>query len=178
MTHRITEAMERLEREHRIGIFPYLTVGFPSVEETLALVPALAEAGADQIELGIPFSDPMADGPTVQAATLHALQQGVTPAACLEVCRTLRERGLTIPIVFMGYYNPVLSYGLAAFAQDAADAGADGLIVPDLPAEEETPLKRELQARELSLISMLAPTSTDERIAEACAPGRRVRLLR
>jgi tryptophan synthase alpha chain len=169
MTHRMTEAMERLEREHRTGIFPYLTVGFPSVEETLALAPALAEAGADLIELGVPFSDPMADGPTVQAATFHALQQGVTPAGCLEVCSTLRKRGLTIPIVFMGYYNPLLSYGLAAFAQDAADAGADGLIVPDLPAEEAGPLKSELQACELSLISMLAPTSTDERIAEACA---------
>ncbi len=169
MTKRMTEAMKRLEDEHRTGVFPYLTVGFPSVEETLALVPALAEAGADLVELGIPFSDPMAEGPTIQASSFHALQQGVTLARCLEVCRTLRERGLTIPIVFMGYYNPLLSYGLSAFAQEAADAGADGVIVPDLPLEESALLGEQLRARKLSLISMLAPTSTDERIAEACA---------
>ena len=169
MTERMTEALRRLEREHRTGVFPYLTVGFPSVEETLALVPALAGAGADQVELGIPFSDPMADGPTVQASSFHALQQGVTPARCLEVCRALREAGVSVPLVFMGYYNPLLSYGLSAFAQEAADAGADGIIVPDLPPEESAPLREQLQARKLSLISMLAPTSTEDRIVDACA---------
>ena len=169
MTERMTEALRRLEREHRTGVFPYLTVGFPSVEETLALVPALVGAGADQVELGIPFSDPMADGPTVQASSFHALQQGVTPARCLEVCRALREAGVGVPLVFMGYYNPLLSYGLSAFAQEAADAGADGIIVPDLPPEESAPLREQLQARKLSLISMLAPTSTEDRIVDACA---------
>lgn len=168
MTERMKEALSRLMSEGRIGIFPYLTVGFPSVDDTIELVPALAGAGVDLIELGMPFSDPLADGPTIQSASFQALQQGVTPAQCLEVCRTLRERNLTIPLVLMGYYNSILNYGLEAFALDAFSSGVDGLIVPDLPPEEAMPLRKELLKHELSLIVMLAPTSTEERIAEVC----------
>ena len=169
MASRMTEALSRLGREGRTGIFPYLTIGYPSVEETLELVPALAGAGADLIELGIPYSDPLADGPTIQASSYHALQQGVTTARCLEVCAALRERGVTVPLVFMGYYNPIFSYGLGGFAKDAAAAGADGVIVADLPVEEASPLREELLAQELSLVRLLAPTSTDDRIARVCA---------
>jgi tryptophan synthase alpha chain len=160
---------QRLTQEGRTGVFPYLTVGFPTIDDTLSLAPALAEAGADLIELGVPFSDPIADGPTIQAASFDALQQGVTLTKCLEVCKTLRGNGLETPLVLMGYYNPILSYGIDAFARDAALAGADGAIVPDLPPEESTLLREALKAQGLPLISLLTPTSTDERIAEACA---------
>ena len=169
MTSRMTEALSLLGREGRTGIFPYLTIGYPSVEETLELVPALASAGAALMELGIPYSDPLADGPTIQASTHHALQQGVTTARCLEVCAELRKRGVTIPMVFLGYYNPILRYGLDAFARDAAAAGADGVIVPDLPMEEAAPLRRELLSQGLCLVRLLAPTSTDDRIERVCA---------
>jgi tryptophan synthase alpha subunit len=168
MTLRLQQALSMLKPKEHIGVIPYITVGFPTVDDTLSVVPALEKAGATVVELGIPFSDPLADGPTIQAASLHALQQGVTTDTCLEVCQTLRKRGLTIPILFMGYYNPILSYGIARFAKDAAEAGADGMIVPDLPPEEAGPLRAELSGHELSFITMLAPTSTDERIALVC----------
>jgi tryptophan synthase alpha chain len=168
MTLRLQQALSMLKPREHIGVFPYITVGFPTVDDTLSVVLALEEAGAAVVELGIPFSDPLADGPTIQAASFRALQQGVTTATCLEVCQTLRKRGLSIPILFMGYYNPILSYGIARFAKDAAEAGADGMIVPDLPPEEAGPLHAELTAHGQSLITLLTPTSTDERIALAC----------
>jgi tryptophan synthase alpha chain len=127
-------------------------------------VPALVEGGADIIELGIPFSDPLAEGPTIQHSSFHALQQGVTPRLCLEVASTLRERGVTVPLVPMGYYNPMLAYGLDDFVRDAAAAGVDGLIVVDLPPEESAEVREACLASDIRLIYLLAPTSTDERI--------------
>jgi tryptophan synthase alpha chain len=168
MTKRLQEALAKLKPMTNVGLIPYLTVGFPSVEETLALVPALERSGATIVELGIPFSDPIAEGPTIQASSYRALQQGVTTQTCMEVCKTLREQGVAIPLLFMGYYNPILSHGLAAFAKDAADAGADGAIIPDLPPEEAGELRDHLKTHDLTLITMLAPTSTEERIALAC----------
>ena len=168
MTSRLHQALAGLKRGERVGVIPYLTVGFPTVEDTIALVSALARAGATAVELGIPFSDPLAEGPTIQASSFRALQQGVTMNTCLEVCGRLRGQGLTIPLLFMGYYNPVLAHGIESFALDAAKAGADGMIVPDLPPEEAGPLRSALTAQGLSLIPMLAPTSTEERIALAC----------
>ena len=154
------------------AIIPYLTVGFPDVATTLEMAAALEEAGAAVIELGVPFSDPLADGPTVQRCGFHALRQGVTLGRCLEACATLRSRGVAVPLVFMGYYNPLLAYGLEAIAEDAASAGLDGFIVPDLPAEEAGPLLAACDARELAVAPLLAPTSTDQRIAAACARAR------
>ena len=168
-SQRLQETFNRLAGSGKIGIIPFITVGYPDVETTLEMVPALAESGADVIELGVPFSDPLADGATNQKASLHALQQGVTLKRCLEVCRTLRENGLTTPLVFMGYYNQLLAMGLDAFADEGQKAGLDGVIVVDLPPEESEPLTKVCSPRGIDVISLLAPTSTDERIAAACA---------
>lgn len=163
-TQRIRDAFARAHREGRAALAPYLTIGHPTPAATLGLVPAVERAGADLMELGIPFSDPLADGPVIQMATQRALAQGMTVAGCLETVRALRARGVTIPLVFMGYYNPLLAYGLERFCRDAAVAGADGLIVPDLPPEEGSALESYCAAQGLALVYLLAPTSTPERI--------------
>ena len=161
---RIGDTFKRLRAERRTGLVAFLTVGYPSVEDTLAFVPALVEGGADLIELGVPFSDPLGEGPTIQRSSHHALLQGVTPRTCLDTAARLRERGLEAPIVLMGYYNPLLAYGLPEFCRDAASAGADGIIAVDLPAEESHSLRDACGANGLDLIYLLAPTSSDERI--------------
>ena len=161
--------MAGLRAEGRLGLIAYLTAGYPDVESTLRLVPALAAGGADMVELGVPFSDPLADGATIQRASHHALGQGVTVAVCLDVVRRLRKDGLTIPLLLMGYYNPILAYGIEGFARDAAGAGADGLIVVDLPPEEALPVQIASTGRGLDLVYLLAPTSSDERIARVAA---------
>ncbi len=166
MTGRLGPTFERLKAEGRTGLIAFVTVGFPSLEATLEAVPALVEGGADVIELGVPFSDPIGEGTTIQRASFAALQNGVTPEVCLDVLRKLRANGLDAPVLLMGYYNPILAYGIDAFCRDAAEAGADGFIVVDLPPEESGPLHRACQANGLSIIYLLAPTSTDERIQQ------------
>ena len=168
-TDRIKDRFDGLAVRGEMGLIPYLTVGFPTVEDTLSLVPALVEGGADVIELGVPFSDPIADGPTIQRSSFHALTQGVTPAICLDVCGRLRSEGVTVPLVLMGYYNSILSYGLERFAGDAAQAGVDGAIVVDLPFEEASPLRAVLDRQGIHIIPLLAPTSTDARIEMNCS---------
>ncbi|MBI4300270.1 MAG: tryptophan synthase subunit alpha [Chloroflexi bacterium] len=150
----------------RTGLIVYLTTGFPDIRATLELVPALVRGGADLIELGIPFSDPLADGATIQRASMRALEQGVTMRQCMDTCRALREQGVNVPILLMGYYNPILRYGLERFCTEGFVSGIDGVIVPDLPPEEAEPLLRVCKDRRLDLIFMLAPTSTEERIAK------------
>jgi tryptophan synthase alpha chain len=162
---RLEATFARLRKEKRAGFVAFLTVGYPSVEDTLRLVPALVEGGADVIELGVPFSDPLAEGPTIQRASHQALQQGVTPAVCLDVVSRLRAAGVEAPLVFMGYYNPLLAYGLETFCSAAARVGADGIIAVDLPPEESGPLHDACRQSGLDLVYLLAPTSTDERIA-------------
>ena len=115
---------------------PYLTMGYPELESALTLVPTLAAAGADLIELGVPYSDPLADGVTIQASSQQALRNGMTLSLCLEQAATLRSRDVIVPFILMGYYNPLLQMSLTQFACRAADAGIDGVIVPDLPLEE------------------------------------------
>lgn len=166
--NRLTVTFERLRREAECGVFPYLMVGYPSVEATLRLVPALVEAGADAFELGVPFSDPLADGPAIQKAGFHALAQGVTLQTVLDACRALRNR-VEVPLLIMSYYNLLLTYGLDRFAAAAASAGADGVIVPDLPPEEAPPLQRACRASGLDLVMLLAPTSSDERLRRIVA---------
>ena len=163
---RIEETFARLKAEGRTGFVAFLTVGYPDVESTLRIVPALIEGGADVIELGIPFSDPLAEGPTIQKASFHALEQGVTVATCLDVVRKLRDSGVEAPIVPMGYYNPLMAYGVERFTKDAAEAGVDGLIIVDLPPEESDEMLAACEAAGLRLIYLVAPTSTEERIRE------------
>ncbi|MGQ9546169.1 MAG: tryptophan synthase subunit alpha [Dehalococcoidia bacterium] len=145
------------------ALIPYITVGYPAVETTLRAVPLFARSGCDIIELGIPFSDPLADGATIQRASYEALRQGVTPKVCLEVAEELRRR-VEIPLVFMTYYNPVLNFGLEQFCAKCAQAEIDGLIIPDLPPEEGEELEKSASRHGLALTYLLAPTSTEERI--------------
>ena len=145
------------------ALIAYVTVGYPSIETTLKVVPLLAANGCNIVELGIPFSDPMADGATIQKASFCALQNGVTPLRCLEIASQLRQE-VKIPLVFMTYYNPIFSYGLEAFCTDSVRSGIDGLIVPDLPPDEGAELETISQRQGLDLIYLLAPTSTEERI--------------
>ncbi len=147
----------------RKALIAYITVGYPSIEATLKVVPILARSGCDLVELGIPFSDPLADGATIQKASFDALKNGVTPKLCLEVAGQLSSQ-VDIPLVFMSYFNPVFGYGVERFGTAAAAAGVSGLIIPDLPPEEGSELEASTQQQGLDLIYLLAPTSTGERI--------------
>jgi len=159
--------MSRIASVFRPGykaLIAYLTVGYPTLETTYEVASVLANNGCDIIELGIPFSDPLADGATIQKASYQALQQGITPQVCLEAARKLRRK-IAVPLVFMSYYNPILSFGLEAFCQASVKAGIDGLIIPDLPPEEGAELEATTRKLNLDLIYLLAPTSTEERIS-------------
>jgi len=166
--NRIKNSFNTLKEKGEMGVIPYLTVGFPSIQDTMDMVPALAEGGADIIELGVPFSDPLADGTTIQRSSFQALSNGINLKKCLDICKDLRQNGLTTPLVLMGYYNPILRFGLKEFAISCKENGVDGIIVPDLPFEEAQPLKTECRENEISLIPLLAPTSTDKRIEKTC----------
>lgn len=159
----ISEIFDKKRSAGRIALMPYLAVGYPTVEMTLELGPALARAGADIFELGVPFSDPLADGATVQHATQVALRNGVTLATCLEVAAELRQK-LSTPLLLMSYYNPIAHFGDAEFCASARRAGVDGLIVPDLPPEEAGDLQDAAKTNGLDLVYLVAPTSTDERL--------------
>ena len=158
-------------RPNHKALIAYLTVGYPDVETTRKAAVTLANSGVDIIELGIPFSDPLADGATIQKASYQALQQGITPQVCLEVAKQLHQQVAT-PLVFMTYYNPVFHFGLQAFCQSCTEAGISGLIVPDLPPEEGGELEAVTEKNNLDLIYLLAPTSTKERIALVAARSR------
>ncbi len=141
---------------------PYYPLGYPDLETSINVIEALANNGANLVEVGLSFSDPLADGPVIQQATQVALEQGITVKKALEAVTGLRARGVDIPLVLMGYYNPMMAYGLEAFVRDARAAGADGFIIPDLPAEESGEF--EALAGDLPLIRMLAPTTPPERM--------------
>jgi tryptophan synthase alpha chain len=161
---RIDNVFADLKTQGKTGIIAYVTVGYPDVDATRAVVPAIIEAGADMIELGVPFSDPLADGPTVQRSSQAALLNGVTLETCLEVCGELRERLPLVPLILMPYYNPILAYGVNRFAESAQAAGVDGVIVPDLPPEEAGPLLEACRPHGIEVIFLLAPTTTDARM--------------
>ncbi len=159
--------MSRIEAIFRPGykaFIAYLTVGYPTLETTLEATVLLAHSGCDIIELGIPFSDPLADGATIQKASYHALKQGVTPQVCLEVADRLR-REIATPLVFMSYYNPILSFGLKAFCLASAKASVDGLVIPDLPPEEGEELETSMKEFGLDPIYLLTPASSVKRIS-------------
>lgn len=141
---------------------PYFPLGYPNLETSIDVIEALAKNGADLIEVGLSFSDPLADGPVIQQATQTALENGITIKKSLGAVKELRKRGVEIPLILMGYYNPILAYGLEEFVHDAKEAGADGFIIPDLPAEESAEFENVLG--DLPLIRMLAPTSSAERM--------------
>ncbi len=164
--------MTRIERAFadrgtRPLIIPFVTAGYPQLESTVPLVQAMGVAGADVVEIGMPFSDPLADGPTIQRSSERALANGVSVARVLSAVAELRADPETanLPLVLMGYYNPILRFGLDAFLGGAAGVGVDGLIVPDLPPEEATEYREGCVERGLAAVFLMAPNATDERIA-------------
>jgi tryptophan synthase alpha chain len=169
---RISKRFADLRASGELGIVAYITAGDPSFDATLKYVLALAEAGADVIELGVPFSDPLADGPVIQRASERALKAGATLAGVLDLVRRIRQSS-DVPIVLFGYYNPFLQMGIEKFAAAAANAGADGVLVTDLTPEESDEYRRILAAHHLDTIFLGAPTSTDQRLAKiaACSSG-------
>jgi len=173
---RISKRFAGLRAAGELGIVAYITAGDPTLDATLKFVLALAEAGADVIELGVPFSDPLADGPTIQRASERALKSGTTLAGVLELVRRIRQSASPakeVPLVLFSYYNPILQMGLEKFAATAARNGADGVLVTDLTPEESADYRQILAAQKLDTVFLGAPTSTDERLGKiaACSSG-------
>ncbi|HMK56229.1 MAG TPA: tryptophan synthase subunit alpha [Dissulfurispiraceae bacterium] len=161
--NRIDRAFKRLRASGGKAFIPYIMAGDPNIETTMERVLMLEECGADIIELGVPFSDPVADGPTIQRAAERAIKAGVSLKRMLSFMTELRKRS-QVPIIFMTYYNPVFKYGEENFIEDAAAAGVDGMIIPDLPPEEAGGLIKECHAKGINTIFLVAPTSTAERM--------------
>ncbi|MCK5594688.1 tryptophan synthase subunit alpha [bacterium] len=160
---RIEQVFFNLVKTNKTAFIPFITAGDPTIDTTRKLVFAFEEAGADIIELGIPFSDPLADGHTIQQASERALKNGVSLRNVIELVSDIREKS-SVPIVLMGYYNPIFKYGVSNFVRDSIKAGVDGIIVPDLPPEEAMPIYDETKNSSLAVIFLAAPTSTDDRI--------------
>jgi len=163
---RIATTFSALKRQGRKALIPFVTAGDPHPGATVALMLSMAEAGADVIELGVPFSDPMADGPVIQRAGERALKHGIGMRQVLAYVRSFREKNATTPVVLMGYANPIERYGQQAFVQDAKAAGVDGVLVVDYPPEECEDFAVAMRAADLDPIFLLAPTSTEERMAQ------------
>jgi tryptophan synthase alpha chain len=169
MTDRFEKTFARLRAEDGCGLFPYLTAGFPDEATSLRLAEAAIDAGADGFEIGVPFSDPLADGATQQRANARALEGGATLTTALNLARFIRQRSPEMPIALMSYYNPLRQRGDVALAADLVDASIDAVIVPDLPTEEAASLRVALADRGLGLVPMLAPTSPGGRIQAVAA---------
>src|ERR1700722_9186641 len=169
---RISDRFTQLRAAGELGVVAYITAGDPSLEATHKFVLALAEAGADVIDFGVPFSDPLADGPTIQRASERSLKAGASLMGVLALVRQIRQTS-QVPLVLFSYYNPILQMGLAKFAADAAQAGADGVLVTDLTPEESEEYRRIIHAKNLDTIFLAAPTSDDERLRKisACSSG-------
>lgn len=161
---RIPETFARCKAENRTALMPYITVGYPDLETSEQILLSIVEAGADLIEVGTPFSDPLADGSTVQHTSQVSLDQGTTLRDCVALVKRVREAGVEIPLMLMGYFNPIVKYGVEQFVADCAEAGVDGFIVPDLPIEESERMRESSSKHGLDLIFMVAPTTTDERM--------------
>ncbi|MDH3380422.1 MAG: tryptophan synthase subunit alpha [Gammaproteobacteria bacterium] len=163
-TQRIANRFAALKTERRAGLVTFVTAGDPDSERSLSIIRGLPAAGADLIEIGMPFSDPMADGPAIQAASLRALSAGMTLVKTLKLVRHFRAGDRTTPIVLMGYYNPIYRYGVPDFIDDACSAGVDGLIIVDLPPEEDQELCHPALTAGLHWIRLATPTSDDKRL--------------
>lgn len=170
-TSRIADTFARLKTEGKTALMPFHTAGFPTLPLSREIIRSLVDAGADLIEIGVPFSDPLADGASVQGTGQKALENGTTPADCIQLVRDLRSDGVTAPLLLMGYYNPMLKYGIDRWVADSAAAGVDGFIVPDLPIEESDALRTACERHGLDLIFMVAPTSTDARLKMVAEKG-------
>ncbi|MSP94627.1 MAG: tryptophan synthase subunit alpha [Alphaproteobacteria bacterium] len=162
---RIAKRYSELRAENRAGFIPFITAGDPDAETSFAILEKLPEAGADIIELGMPFSDPMADGPDIQAASMRALNAGMTVKGTLALVKRFRARDTDTPIVLMGYYNPIHAYGVENFAADAGAAGVDGLIIVDLGPEEDVVLRAPAKKAGLDIVRLATPTTDDARLA-------------
>ena len=168
---RIGERFARLRRDGARGFVAFITAGDPSLERTLSAARDLDQAGADVLELGVPFSDPLADGPVIQRSSERALRRGTTLADVLETVRSLRRES-ELPVLLFGYFNPFLRYGLGRLARDAKAAGVDGVLVTDLPPEEAGDWLREARAHDLDTVFLAAPTSPDARLRSVAAASR------
>jgi tryptophan synthase alpha chain len=166
----VTQAFE--QTTGKALFMPYFPVGYPNLPTSIDIIEGLAKSGADAIEVGVPFSDPLADGPSVQYATQSALENGTTLRDCIAAVREVRARGVTIPLILMSYVNPLLRYGLDDLLPDAVDAGVSGFIVPDLPADEAGDFQTLAEQHELAFAHFLAPTSNAERIELTAAKAR------
>ena len=164
--NRIAARFADLRARGKAAFVPFITAGDPDFETSRAILEALPEAGADVIELGMPFTDPMADGPAVQASSLRALRAGATMARTFDLVRAFRRRDHKTPIVLMGYYNPIHARGADAFVRDASAAGADGLIIVDLPPEEDAVLSKPAHAADIDIIRLVTPTTHDARLVK------------
>ncbi|QLG73328.1 hypothetical protein HG535_0E04120 [Zygotorulaspora mrakii] len=164
MSEQLRQTFANAKKEGRNALVTFMTAGYPTVDDTIPILKGFQEGGVDVIELGMPFSDPIADGPTIQVANTVALKNGVTVKSTLEMVRKAREEGITVPLILMGYYNPVLNYGEEQFIKDAAEAGANGFIIVDLPPEEALKVRNYVRESGLSLIPLVAPSTTDERL--------------
>jgi len=164
----IAKSIHNSNKKGRIALIPFITIGFPTIDSTVPIVKKLEQNGADVIELGIPFSDPLAEGLTIQRSSQIALKNGVNLNKCLEIVKKIRSEGVKTPLVCMGYYNPILAKGINKFCEEAADAGIDGLIVADLPSSESNLLLTSAKKHGISLIPLLALTSSEDSIKLAC----------
>ena len=162
---RLSDTFARLKQEGRAGFIPFITGGDPDMETSAAILEALPGCGADIIELGMPFSDPMADGPAVQASSTRALKAGASLGRVLDLVKKFRKKDSKTPLVLMGYFNPIHAYGTARFARDVAAAGVDGLIAVDLPIEEDEVLRLPAAAQGVELIRFVTPTTNEARLA-------------
>lgn len=171
MKSRISIAFSALKKQNRKAFIPYIMAGDPTIRRTIDMVKILEDCGADVIELGVPFSDPLADGPTIQAAAQRALEGGTTLHTVIDLVSDLRK-STQIPIILMTYYNPVFKYGDEKFITDACSAGVDGIIVPDLPPDEAGNIINLARKRPFDTIFLLAPTSTEARIKKVCHASR------
>jgi len=165
--NRIEERFKDLKKRGKKAFIPFITAGDPDLDTSKALVMELEKRGADILELGVPFSDPLADGPVIQKASQRALKKGVSLPKILELVKYLRQK-VEIPLILMGYYNPIFKYGEKKFIEKASDAGVDGLIIADLPPEEAQPLLKEAKENNLALIFLLTPVSSEKRIKLVC----------
>lgn len=163
MSNRIEQTFAKLEGK-RVALIPFIMGGDPDMKTSAAILDALPAAGADIIEIGMPFSDPIADGPIIQAAGLRALKAGAKVIKILAMVKNFRKKNKTTPIILMGYFNPIYHYGAEKFCRDAAAAGIDGIIIVDLPPEEEAEIRPYLDNNKLNLIRLIAPTSGDKRL--------------